>query len=138
VFNLSAATPGTGTQINVGSSAVAFGTGMTLTLNLIGSDTNLISSTSNDYILFAGSGTYSGLNTDSNGHITNFSNLVLNGNTFGVANQTQYAGSYLYLNGTNIDVVLASAVPEPGTWALTLGGLALLLVYQCSRRSKNI
>ena len=34
----------------------------------------------------------------------------------------------------NIDV---QVVPEPGTWALMLGGFALLVIYQRSRRSKN-
>jgi len=35
--------------------------------------------------------------------------------------------------GFNIDV---EVVPEPGTWALMLGGLVLLVVCQRLRRSK--
>ena len=41
-----------------------------------------------------------------------------------------YAAPALYLNTGNLEVV-----PEPGTWALMLGGLALLIVIQ-RRRSK--
>ncbi len=43
-----------------------------------------------------------------------------------------YNGSFLYVNGNQIDV---EVVPEPGTWALMLGGLTLLIFWQ-RRRSR--
>ncbi len=50
-------------------------------------------------------------------------------------NQIYYGRSFIYLTtGGNIDV---EVVPEPGTWALMLGGLALLVVLQRVRRTKH-
>ena len=42
-----------------------------------------------------------------------------------------YTTSELYVNGDNIDV---EVVPEPGTWAMMLGGLSVLILWQ---RRKN-
>jgi len=47
-----------------------------------------------------------------------------------------YAGSTLVLSGSNIDIAIVTGVPEPGTWALMLGGLALLIGYQRSRSKR--
>lgn len=43
-----------------------------------------------------------------------------------------YAAPVLYLNGGDLEVV-----PEPGTWALMLGGLVLLVVIQRRRREQS-
>jgi hypothetical protein len=43
-----------------------------------------------------------------------------------------YDGSYLYVNGDDIDVMV---VPEPSTWAMMIGGLALLILVQRRRTS---
>ncbi len=43
-----------------------------------------------------------------------------------------YEGAELYLNGGDLEVV-----PEPGTWALMLGGLALLMLIQNRRRANS-
>jgi len=42
-----------------------------------------------------------------------------------------YAAPTLYLFNGNLEVV-----PEPGTWALMIGGLALLVFIQHRRKSK--
>jgi autotransporter-associated beta strand protein len=60
--------------------------------------------------------------------------LTLEGiNTPGNFFSSYYGGSQLYLNGDNIDI---DVVPEPSTWAMMLGGLALLLV-QMRRQRKS-
>ena len=59
-----------------------------------------------------------------NGYVTN---LTLNGTA-----TTDYNGVRLYLDNGDLLVV-----PEPKTWAMLLGGLALLVVYQ-RRRRQNI
>ena len=51
-----------------------------------------------------------------------------------------YNNSYLVFVGNgsgayNIDV---QVVPEPGTWALMLGGFALLILWQRARRNKSV
>jgi len=45
----------------------------------------------------------------------------------------EYQGGQLYLNGD--DIVLA--VPEPGTWALMLGGFGLLVFFQRRKRNQD-
>ncbi len=67
------------------------------------------------------------------GAYSNYTPLIINqtdvnGNALTGANA--YAGLTLYLNNGQLDVV-----PEPGTWALMIGGLALLIVIQ-RRKSK--
>ena len=50
-----------------------------------------------------------------------------------VAGRNQiYPDPVLYLNGGNLEVV-----PEPGTWALMLGGLAALILIRRSRRTNS-
>jgi hypothetical protein len=135
-FNLDATSTNSNSVALVGTPNVLFGSGVTtLTLNLLGTDTtNIVNGT--DYILFsATSGSqYSDLSIV-NGKITNF-NLVLTGTaTNGQANSIYYQNSFLVLNGGNIDI---QVVPEPSTWALMLGGFALLIIYHRSRRSKDM
>jgi hypothetical protein len=44
-----------------------------------------------------------------------------------------YTGVGLYLDNGDLLVV-----PEPTTWAMMLGGFALLLIYQRSRRRNDV
>jgi len=41
--------------------------------------------------------------------------------------------SYLFISGDSIDLEAINAVPEPGTWAMMLGGLVVLLGIQYRR-----
>ncbi len=130
-FNLDSATQNS-SQLALGSTpSVVFGN-TSLTLNLVGS--NPIPA-STGYVLFTSTATtdvYSGL-TLSGSIIT--SGLTL---TFTGPNAANYGGSYLELmsNGAGGDDIVA-VVPEPGTWALMLGGLTLLMVCQRARRLRN-
>jgi hypothetical protein len=86
-------------------------------------------------LMTAGNGTelandlYSGLTTtggfDSNGNLLNgyVTNLNLSGSAF---TDTPNVELYLY-NGE------LEAVPEPSTWAMMLGGLAVLILIQVRR-----
>ncbi len=53
--------------------------------------------------------------------------------------QTYYGnGSYLFLyqnSTTGQDNIEVEVVPEPGTWAMILGGLGMLLFWQRRRKS---
>jgi hypothetical protein len=53
-----------------------------------------------------------------------------------------YGGnSYLFLyqnSTTGADDIEVEVVPEPGTWALMLGGLAILVFWQRSRRQNKL
>jgi len=132
-FNLDTASTHS-TSIALGSTAsVLFGTGSTLTLNLVGA--GIVPDTT-EYVLFTSTATvnpYTDLTT-SGGKITNFGSLIFTNEP----SPGYYTNSYLVLKGSSgnfsIDV---EVVPEPGTWALMLGGLALLVVCQRSRRSKS-
>jgi autotransporter-associated beta strand protein len=136
-FNLSAATPGQGNELNVGTSAITF-SNTTLALNVSG--TGIIPAYSS-YILVAGTGSnqYSGITAQ---------NEIIDGTTYDVITSglaltlspslanTWYAGhSFLYLNTAGgVDDIDVDVVPEPGTWALMLGGLAALVFWQRRRR----
>jgi len=138
VFNLNAATAGQGNELQTGpTSSVILTGGMTFTLNLLPATGGPIVPDPTQYVLMVGT-TGSGLGgTSFFGSGVTDTGGVLSGLTL-VINSSQglgyYANSYLKLVGTNIDV---EVVPEPGTWALMLGGLALMVVFQRSRRSKN-
>jgi len=145
-----------GTELSVGNSNVAFGTGVNsvqFTLNLQGEPAIIAANT--PYVLIAGTG----LTTDSNGvsggqysgltlgTVTNIapgvtetlitgSNLAL---AFGNPTDAAYYGANSYLvlyqnSASGVDDIDVIVVPEPGTWAMILGGLALLVVVQRSRR----
>ena len=39
--------------------------------------------------------------------------------------------------GTDIALEYDAVIPEPGTWAMFLGGMGMLVVWQRSRRGSN-
>jgi hypothetical protein len=125
-FNLSASTDN---QLNITTgSALSFSTGSsasTVTLNAVGG------LTPGSYTLITDSAGFSGLTpTGGNNAITTGLSIASN-SYFGMGDT--YYGSYLYESGNSIDVMVAVAVPEPGTWAMMLGGLGLLLFWQRQR-----
>jgi fibronectin-binding autotransporter adhesin len=117
---------------------ISFGTGDTINLvDLTGGVLQLTSST--PYLLIqAGGGDalsdndlYSGLTT-SGGYIgTQLQNGWVTDLTVTGLNGVNYPTNSLYLYDGNLEVV-----PEPSTWALMIGGLALLVVWQ-RRRNKQ-
>ena len=152
VFNLNSNIAGQGNELSVGKTAITFNTigslNTTMSLNIEG--TGFIAPNT-AYVLVAGTGTtimgdtstptltsgqYSGLETFVNARgqdqiVTgSTSNLTLS-----FANSTQAsfygANSYLFIvdNG-GVDDIEVEVVPEPGTWALMTGGLALLVFWQ--------
>jgi len=126
----------------------------TLTLNLQGAS---IIASGTDYILVAGTtasggsgqlgSQYTGLDLGTSvvlgSGITE--TQILNSNfggtgsvnlSFGSANSYYGANStlFLYQNAnTGVDDIEVEVVPEPGTWAMMLGGLALLIFIQRRR-----
>ena len=141
--------------MSVGNTAITFNSvssvNTTLTLNVEG-NTYIAGYTS--YVLVAGTGTttmgdsstptatsgqYAGLETFVNAKgqeqiVTGpASNLSL---SFSDPTQAgNYAPSYLFIvdNG-GVDDIEVEVVPEPGTWAMLLGGLALLVFIQRRRK----
>ena len=83
----------------------------------------------------AGGSLFSGISVDANSVISGITLTINSAQPVGY-----YANSYLKLvsngpgAGYNIDV---EVVPEPSTYALLLGGLALLVVFQRARRRNN-
>jgi autotransporter-associated beta strand protein len=146
---------GSGTELNVGSTSIAFGSGVestTLTLNI--QNIGVISAFT-PYVLIAGNtiggvDQYSGLslgNSTTNGSVT--ITQILNSGVGQSGNltlaltglaDTWYGGpSYLFLyqnSSSGADDIEVEVVPEPGTWALMLGGLAFLVFWQ-RRRNKQ-
>ena len=154
-FNLNAGTVGQSTELAVGSTAITFGAGTqstTLSLNIDGAG---IIPPNSAYVLIAGTTTggvdqYTGLNLGTstvNGSVTLTQILGGgvggNGNLTlaltGLANTYYGANSYLVLyqnSSTGADDIEVEVVPEPGTWALMFGGLAMLIFWQ-RRKQKN-
>jgi autotransporter-associated beta strand protein len=133
-FNLDANSTNSNTVALGGTPTILFGSGVTtLTLNLLGTgSTNIADGTR--YILFAATSgvQYADLSIVG-GKITNFVLNLTGTATNGQANSVYYQNSFLVLNGGNIEI---QVVPEPGTWALMLGGLVLLVVFQRVRRNR--
>jgi fibronectin-binding autotransporter adhesin len=130
-FNLSVTTPGQANVLQVGSSSIAF-SNTTLELNMSGVG---VVATNTGYELIAGlsNSQYSGFSTfiNSLNQIEIVSGGGLNFNFVGQpANSWYQANSYLIESNGDIDVVV---VPEPGTWAMMLGGLGVLLFWQRRR-----
>jgi autotransporter-associated beta strand protein len=138
VFNLNSMTntgPTAGNQLNLGSTSDITFSNSTLTLNLTGAS---LVAADTSYVLITDSNGFNpatdGL-TITNGVITGglsiasnaFFGTPTNGYTTGF-----YNGSYLYVSGDSIDVMV---VPEPSTWAVMIGGLALLILVQRRRNS---
>ncbi|MEI9997970.1 MAG: PEP-CTERM sorting domain-containing protein [Verrucomicrobiota bacterium] len=162
-FNLDTTTPGSGNQLAVGATAIAFGNGsvgvapVTLTLNLQGSS---IIAPDTAYVLIAGNvgvgdhiTQFSGLDlaTDPADIVTLSDGAtetrILNSNfggsgnltvSFGAQNGYYGENSYLFLYqdaSTGADNIEVEVVPEPGTWALMLGGFTMLMFWQRRRRN---
>jgi hypothetical protein len=119
----------TGSQVDiVGAVAntVAFGGTNTVTINdLVGGKLTL----NQEYVLIDGNDTtYTGLTY---GATTSLGTLITGGLTLLAPGTTGnffsqwYGTSQLYLQGDNIDV---DVVPEPSSWAMMVGGLAVLFV----------
>jgi fibronectin-binding autotransporter adhesin len=120
----------------VGNTAgeLAFKTGDVITVNdLTGGNLSLLTLDTPYLLIQAGSDAdYSGLLTtgmtslsdpEANGFVTN---LTLSGTAAGA-----YPGLRLFLQNGELEVV-----PEPGTWALMIGGLGLLIVLQRRKRKQ--
>jgi autotransporter-associated beta strand protein len=154
-FNINSATnvgSNAGNELVVGSTAITFGASTTLTLNLVG---NNVIKANTAYVLIAGSDggvdQYTGLDlsSTSTGNITTgLITPILNsgvgdsGNLTlaltGLADNYYGADSYLFLyqNSTSgADDIEVEVIPEPGTWALMLGGLAMLVFWQRRRKA---
>jgi autotransporter-associated beta strand protein len=155
-FNLNTDTT-TNNQLLVGNTGIAFGSAVTLTLNLQGSTpvTNVPY-----FVLIAGTaGTsgagqlgsqYTGLSLGTSiaadgGTLTQILNSSVggSGNLVLALNTTSYSpgsagfyggqgGLYLFQTSGGIDDIVV--IPEPSTWAMMLGGLAVLIFWQ---RRKN-
>jgi fibronectin-binding autotransporter adhesin len=157
-FNLSSSSVGTNTQLSVGGTAVTFSSGARSTILSLNLEGNSIIPANSGYVLIAGtgntiisggttSGQFAGLTVALNSQgqevitgsgTTGVGNLALSLN--GLAGN-YYANSYLILvdnvNGPSSgDEIEVEVVPEPGTWALMLGGLATLIFWQ-RRRKQN-
>jgi len=141
VFNLDSTTANAGNELSVGNTKIAFNTtpnvaNVTLTMNLEGANVIAPGTT---YVLIAGTGggaglgQYSGFTVDANNVISGLS-LAFTGSQ----PPSWYANSYLVLvnNGSNIDDIDVVVVPEPGTWAMMLGGLVLLVFVQRRRLAR--
>ena len=144
---LNFASPNLNATFLTASGGVTFGTGSAISINLIdltaySTSNTLQLRTENPYLLIDGVANsdfnvYTTGGYQQNGWITGFgagnaggvniSVFDINGNNITVSGN--YAGLQLYLFNGNIEVV-----PEPGTYAMILGGLMVLV---CLQRRKN-
>ncbi len=143
-----------GTELNVGSTAITFGLGMQATTLTVNVQNYGVIDAFTPYVLIAGNTTgavdqYTGLSlgTSSGSLSTGLTTQILNsgvgmsGNLTlaltGLSDTWYGANSYLFLyqnSTTGADDIEVEVVPEPGTWALMLGGLAMLIFWQRTRR----
>jgi autotransporter-associated beta strand protein len=140
-FNLDSASANSNTLALGATSSALFGSGDTLTLNILGT-----SVANAQYELFNSTVTGSGVGGSiygGSGISYNSSTGVISGLTLNIASSQPagfYSGAYLKLvaDGSGYDIDLeVQSVPEPSTWALMFGGLALLVMFQRYRRQKN-
>jgi fibronectin-binding autotransporter adhesin len=145
---------GSGTEMSVGSTAITFGSGVQsvmLTLNIQGEPAIIGENTA--YVLIAGTvasgglglhgSQYSGITGTTTSLGLGETETVITGNNLQLAFGTTLDGSYyansylvLYQNtNTGTDDIDVIVVPEPGTWAMMLSGLAVLVFWQ-RRKSK--
>jgi hypothetical protein len=142
-------------QLNVGATNIIFGTDATgsvkFTLNL--ENEPAIVANGSTYTLIAGTGLTSTSSGSSSGQYTGLtlgtttgsvgmtetiitsSNLQL---AFGSSIDNTYYGTNSYLvlyQSAGVDDIDVVVVPEPGTWAMMLGGLALLIYWQRRKRA---
>jgi hypothetical protein len=133
-FNLST-TSTAANQLNLGNTGITF-SNSTLTLNMTGGQ---IVAADTAYVLITDANGFanSGLTIGNNGIITGGLSLAMNSffgtETNGISSGF-YNGSYLFVNGDSIEV---EVVPEPGTWALMLGGLGVLFFWQRRRKAQR-
>jgi autotransporter-associated beta strand protein len=157
-FNISTTSLGSSSQLSVGSTPITFGAGTgaqatTLSLNLVGA--NIIPANTG-YVLIAGTNggvdQYTGLSlgTATGSLATGLTTPITNSGVGGTGNvtlafttpggATYYAPSYLFLyqnSTTGTDDIEVEVVPEPSTWAMMLGGLGVLLLWQRRRRDRS-
>jgi hypothetical protein len=154
-FNLDAKSTAS-TQLAVGATNIGFGTGSTgsvkFTLNL--QNEPAIVANGSTYTLIAGTGStsttpgsstgqYTGLTLGATTTVGGVTETIITGNNLQLAfgnslDQSYYANSYLVLyQSSGVDDIDVVVVPEPGTWAMMLGGLALLVVVQRARRKNS-
>jgi autotransporter-associated beta strand protein len=150
-FNLNSSVAGglgtdpanSGTELSVSTTKITFGAGVSLTLNL---QNNSIITANTPYVLIAGTGSGSGLNGSQysglgSGGLDANNNIIITGLTLsfgGSQPPAWYNNSYLFLYQTagGVDDIEVEVVPEPGTWALMVAGLAMLIFFQ-KRRKKS-
>jgi len=159
--NSAASLPGQGNELVVGSTLITFGSGtvgsnpVTLTLNLQGSGTAV---SVPYFVLIAGTvatpftDQYSGLTLSNTsiskdgGTLTQILNSAVggSGNLVLALNTANYSGSafygnqeslYLFQTSSGIDDIVV--IPEPGAWAMMLGGLAMLIFWQRRRNMRS-
>ena len=139
-FNLNTTTnvgANAGNQLNLGNTTINFANS-TLTLNMVG---GTIVAPDTAYVLITDANGFTNSGLTLNGNIITGC-LSIAGNTFFGASGSNgmtggfYDGSYLFLadGGTEIEV---EVVPEPGTWAMMVGGLGLLFFWQRRRSTRN-
>jgi hypothetical protein len=137
-------------EIDTGSQLVVTGPGGMAVANTIafdvgGGSSNLVNINdlvgdglvrNGEYVLIDGS------NTTYTGLMTNLYPTIMDGYNFGyqitgglAIGSGAYDSSLLFLKGDNIDMEVA---PEPSTWALFLGSLALLVFYQRRQRKAGV
>jgi hypothetical protein len=148
---------GSGTEMSVGGTAITFGGGVgsvQLALNVQGEPA--VIGAYSAYVLFAGTtasgGTgsngsqYSGLSLGTTTTLSlGVTETIITGNNLQLAfgstlDQSFYGNSYLVLyqnTNTSTDDIDVIVVPEPGTWAMMLGGLAVLIFWQRRKSARS-
>jgi autotransporter-associated beta strand protein len=144
-----------GNELVVGSTPITFALGVRSTILTLNVQNIGIIAANTPYVLVAGltaggadQYTNLSLGTPTGSLATGLITPILNSNFGGTGNVTlsmsglaagYYGGnSYLFLyqnSTTGADDIEVEVVPEPGTWAMMLGGLAMLVGWQRRRRS---